>query len=335
MRLNTWLRRAVAVVVMLLMTVWLAACSGSGSSEEQPGVEPAPAVEADGGMPEKGGEEDTGGDEADRLVIRSKVLRLEVESTSDAVTEIRDLARTHDGSITDMQVATDTGEWIYHYDKNGSLVGDGAALRGWVTVRVPSASYEEFLDEVARIGTVKYQSEATTDVTQEHVDLSARLANMRAQEVRLREFFDAAKNVTEMLAIETELGRVRGEIESLDAQVTYLERQAAMATVTIELTEPTAVVRPTGESWGFVEAITDGVRGAAQLVTVTLTVLIASAPLWLAALILFFPIRALLRRRRAGAAAPAPTATPAPAGPEPATVEDPDPSTRPGLRDSE
>jgi len=76
------------------------------------------------------------------------------------------------------------------------------------------------------------------------------------------------------------------------------------------------VVRPEGESWGFVQALTDGVRGAAQLVSVALTVLIASSPLWLAALILFFPIRALVRRRRA-----ADTTTTAPTPPTPPDSE--------------
>ena len=129
--------------------------------------------------------------------------------------------------------------------------------------------------------------------------MSARLANLRAEEARLRTFFDDAKNVSEMLAIEQELSRVRGEIESLDAQVKYLERQAAMATVTIELTEDKPVVRPEGESWGFIEAITTGIRGAANVLTFAITFLIATAPLWIAALAAFFVVRAVIRRRKA------------------------------------
>ena len=310
MKLSAWLRRTLSVLAAVLMAVLVTGCSGSGASnEDMSAVDPAPAVGGDSGaMPEKDGDEDLGGDE-DRMIIRSKTMRLEVDSTADAVSGIQDLARTYEGTVVNMQVATDNGEWLFHYDERGNLVGDGTALRGWVTVRVPTDSYEDFIADVAKVGKVTYQSEATDDVTQEHVDLSARLENMRAQEVRLREFFEAAKNVTEMLAIETELGRVRGEIESLDAQVTWLERQAAMATVSVELTEPQAVVSPDGGSWGFVEAVTSGIRGAAQVLTVTLTVLIASSPLRLAALILFFPVRALIRRRRAAAAAPtAPTA---------------------------
>ena len=197
-----------------------------------------------------------------------------------------------------MEVATDSEDWVHRYDDNGYPEGDGTALRGWVTVRIPTVDYEDFIKAVAELGVVKFQSEATSDVTQEHVDLSARLENLRAQEIRLREFFEAAKDVKDMLAIEKELGRVRGEVESLDAQVTYLERQAAMATVTVELTEPRAVVRPGGGSWGFVDAITTGIRGAAQLTTGLLTFVISTMPLWVAGIVLFFVIRAVVRRRR-------------------------------------
>ena len=313
MKLSSWLRRGLAVLAAILMAVLVAGCSSSGSgADEMPAVEPAPAQDGGAAMPEEGGEKNDSGD-GDRMIIRSKTMRIEVTSTADAVTSIQDLARTYEGTVVNMQVSTDTDEWLYRYDENGNLLGDGTALRGWVTVRVPTDAYEDFIADVAKIGVVKAQSEATDDVTQEHVDLSARLENMRAQEVRLREFFESAKNVTEMLAIETELGRVRGEIESLDAQVTWLERQASMATVSVELTEPRAVVSPGGGSWGFVDAITSGIRGAAGVLTVTLTVLIASSPLWLTALILFFPVRAWARRRRAKATAPeAPAATPRP-----------------------
>ncbi|MEO7587721.1 MAG: DUF4349 domain-containing protein, partial [Arachnia sp.] len=116
----------------------------------------------------------------------------------------------------------------------------------------------------------------------------------------------------------------RGDIESLDAQVTYLERQAAMATVTVELTEPRAVVRPGGESWGFVDAVTTGIRGAAAMVTGLITFLIATAPLWILGGVAFLVIRAVLLHRRARAEAIVPigpdtppvTPTEAPADPD-------------------
>jgi len=221
----------------------------------------------------------------DRLVILTQTLQLEVESTSKTVEAIRTLTKEAGGEITDLQVATQTDEWIYRYDEYGYTVGSGTALRGWMTVRVPADSVDEFTDSVRALGTVTYQSEGSSDVTQQYVDMNAQLENLQAEEARLREFFDAAKSVEDMLAIETELSRVRGEIESLDAQIKYLERQAALATVTIELTEVQPIVRPAGDTWGFSDAVTSGFRGAADVLNFVITLVIASSPLWIVALI--------------------------------------------------
>ena len=315
------IRRALAAVLAVLASLALVACSGSGagSGSDSAAVEPARDgalnMPADDTGDSGGGEEESGA-----MVIRTKTMRLEVSSTADAVDRVREITRSHEGTVSSMQVASGD-EWIYHYDETGNIVGDGTAVRGWVTVRVPTDSYEDFVAEVGDLGTIRYQSESTDDVTQEHVDMSARLANLKAQETRLREFFDAAKDVDDMLAIEEELGRVRGEIESLDAQITYLERQAAMATVSVELVEPDDIVTPAGESWGFADAITSGIRGAAAVLTGALTVIIASAPVWLAGLVVFLVVRAVRRRRRA--------APPAPESPEEESPEAESPEEEP------
>lgn len=291
MKRTGWWRRALVCVAVLMMAALVASCSSGGDASVPSLGDGMPAQ--DGGeaaLPQEDGGDTVG--EEERRIIRTKTMRLEVDDTPDAVEAIRDLTRTHSGTVSDMQLATDSEQWVYRE------ASDGSALRGWLTVRVPTDVYEDFVTEVAQLGVVTFQSEATSDVTQEHVDMSARLDNLRAQEARLREFFDAADDVDDMLAIEKELGRVRGEIESLDAQVTYLERQASMATITVELTEPRAVVRPGGESWGFVEAVTEGFRGAAQLMAGLMTFLIASAPLWIIGAVVFLVVRVVLRRRR-------------------------------------
>jgi hypothetical protein len=134
-------------------------------------------------------------------------------------------------------------------------------------------------------------------VTQEHIDLSARLKNLRAQEARLRTFFNEATKVSELLAIENELARVRGEIEAMQAQLDYLDRQVARATLTVTLTEPGPVVRPSSGDWGFLDAITRGVQGAARVLTTLITVLIALAPVIVLALLAWLVFRAAKRRR--------------------------------------
>ncbi len=187
-----WLSRVLAFVAVLLITALVASCSSGGTSDMPAVGESFPMQgDAEVGFPQEDGEDAVG--DGDRLIIRSKTLRLEVDKTADAMDRIRELTRTHSGTISDLEVATDSDDWVHRYDDNGYPEGDGTALRGWVTVRVPTDDYEDFIAAVAELGVVKFQSEATSDVTQEHVDMSARLENLRAQELRLREFFEAAK----------------------------------------------------------------------------------------------------------------------------------------------
>jgi len=340
-KLPRWFRVSLVAIVAAAVALTALGCSAANESSQDMAVtDSAPAVGSVAPAPEDMyAEESARGDgaesvkvaDADRMVIRTKTLRLEVQSTTDTLEDIRGLIKTHGGTIQDLQVATDTDEWLYRYDEYGAATSDGAALRGWVTVRVPAASFEPFVDDVIGLGEVRFQAEDSEDVTQQHVDLSARLANLKAEEERLRTFFDSAKDVKDMLAIETELNRVRQEIESLDAQVTYLERQAAMATITIELTEPQPVVRPSGEDWGFRDAVTNGFRAAAGVLTFLIAAIIGSAPLWITGIIAFLVVRAILKaraRKRVNTHNPAPYAVAQPApqpptGPAPSDDEQP------------
>ncbi len=315
--------KAIAAIAAILLVLVAAGCAGVkeigdvlGATQpgeaaapdgavSEPGYEQAPSRYTDKGVAETGSSEGASTVPVQPLVIKTKTMRVEVKDVQPAVEQIRALAAKHGGSISNLQIATDTDEPVYRPQtaESGGLL---TPLRGWVTVRVPVTAFNAFVTDVTRIGTIKSQSESAEDVTQQHVDLKARLENLRAEEKRLREFFAAAKNVDEMLAIERELSRVRGEIESLDAQVKYLEQQAAMATVTIELEEPKPVIRPQGESWGFLDAITTGIRGAAATIKVLIVVVLTALPLVVLGLLAFYGLRALVRRRRAKRAASQP-----------------------------
>lgn len=236
--------------------------------------------------------------QADRLVVRTAGLRLDVDDVEASVEDVRAQAERSGGMVTDVQVSTNVDIPVYRYDAQGTL-SDGAALSGWITVRVPADSYDEFVAAVKELGSVVRESESESDVTQQHIDLQAQLDNLTAQEVRLREFFEQATDVEDLLAIEQELTRVRAEIDSLEAQIAFLERQAAMSTVTIELVGPQPVVSPAGESWGFLEAITAGIRGAAQVIKFAIAFVIATSPVWALALVVGLVVRVIVRRRRA------------------------------------
>lgn len=307
-----------ALGLSLALVLGSAGCSALNSASEDASISGSPASDSAQGIstPEMATERSalvadeslavepyaTGTDaanvpQADRLVIRTAGLRLDVDDVEASVDKVRSQAEAAGGMVTDIQVSTNADRPVYRYDAAGTL-SDGAALSGWVTVRVPSDSYEGFVASVKELGDVVRQSESESDVTQQHIDLQAQLDNLKAQEVRLREFFDQAANVEDLLAIEQELTRVRAEIDSLEAQSAYLERQAAMSTVTIELVGPQPVVSPQGESWGFVEAITAGIRGAAGVLRFAIAFIIATSPAWILALIVVFIVRMVIHRRR-------------------------------------
>jgi hypothetical protein len=284
--LGTWRIGPVTLVVAVALVLPLAGCAAPASTQTSGQAAPYGVEGKSATSPSVGNQDlatsgvareaavapDPGGSGVDastipatqKLMVYNKTFRLEVKDVEGTIAKIRELAKRDSADITQMQVASALDAPIYRPLDGAatapSSTSSNPALRAFVTIRVPADKYQAFIDDAAKLGVVKVQFENADDVTQQHVDLKARLDNLRAQEARLREFFIKAKNVAEMLQIEQELARVRGEIESLAAQVAYLERQAAMATVTLELTEPQALVRPAGVDWGTGKAFTDGVR---------------------------------------------------------------------------
>lgn len=243
-----------------------------------------------------------------KLVVVNKTLRLETADVKAALDKLRALAKKAGGDIANMQVSTSNDQPIYRpaaAGPSGQTADSSNPLQAYVTVRVPAATYAGFVDDAAKLGKVLFQSESTDDVTQQHVDMKARLANLKSEQARLRQLFAKARTVKEMLEVERELARVQGEVESLQAQIDYLERQAAMATVTIELAEPKPIVRPAGIDWGVGSAVTESIRAFVGTLNVLIVMLgPALAILIFVALPVFLVIRAIVRRsRRHGAAA--------------------------------
>jgi hypothetical protein len=215
--------------------------------------------------------------QAQKLVVVNKTMRIETANVDAAIAKIRELVARDGADISSMQVATASDQPIYIQP---APMADGTVpqtssgpLRAYVTVRVPSAKYAAFVAAAAKLGTVITESESADDVTQQHVDMVARLGNLNAEQARLRQLFARANTVKDMLAVEQELTRVQGDIESLKAQINYLENQAAMATVTLELSEPKAVVAPAGTDWGVQSALTNSIRAFVDTMNVLIVVL--------------------------------------------------------------
>ena len=200
-----------------------------------------------------------------KLIVVNKTLRIETTSVDRTISKVRALAARYGGDVADLQVSTKSDQTVTAptpdtSSGSSSVSSPSGALQAYVVVRVPVAQYAAFTAQASGLGKVLFQSESAQDVTQKHVDLQARLDNLRSEESSLRVMFRRAGSVKDMLLVEQELARVQGDIESLQGQIDYLENQAALATITIELAEPQAIVSPGGTDWGVGAAVTKSVR---------------------------------------------------------------------------
>lgn len=129
---------------------------------------------------------------------------------------------------------------------------------GTITFKVPQPYFEAAIDRVKTLGTVKSEQTGGQDVTRQYVDLNARLKNLRQEEQMLSDIMTKAGNVTEILQVERELSRVRGEIEVATAELNYLGSLVDLSTITVSITEPEPVV---SYDWGIDKAFKDATHG--------------------------------------------------------------------------
>jgi len=96
-------------------------------------------------------------------------------------------------------------------------------------IRVPPERLDALMDSVAALGDVESRSVGVEDVTERVIDAEARLNSLRASRDRLRQLLERAGTVQDVIAVERELARVQGEIESLEARLTALRSQVALS----------------------------------------------------------------------------------------------------------
>lgn len=167
-----------------------------------------------------------------RRVIRNGQLWLEVEKFDETSRRLVIIAEGAGGFVADSSYTQSAG-----------------TPEGVFTLRVPAARFASVVNEVEGIGRVLQRHVSGQDVTEEYVDLQARVRNLERHEQRLLTFMDRATKVSDLLAIEQELARVRGEIEQLTGRMRYLDNRADLATVEVSVREKAK--KASGLFWDF------------------------------------------------------------------------------------
>ncbi len=171
--------------------------------------------------------------------------------------ETTDLEATY----SQIQVAVKKNNAIIQNDNEGK---DYESLFRRITVRVPSKNFDLFLKEISKgVSYFDNKEISSQDVTEEYIDIDARLKAKKVLEARYLELLKKANKVTEMLEIEKQLSAIREEIEAKEGQLRYMQSQVSMSTITIEFYKRVANESGATISYGskILNAIKSGFNG--------------------------------------------------------------------------
>lgn len=307
-------RLLTGLVTALTMTALLAACSSDDSGGDAASGEASSETSSDSAGSSSGSSSDTSsgtdrstsqgdtagsGDgsadgpttpEMQRSVISSGTVSLAGEDVRETRRDVQRVVDAQGGEITEETTETDSE-------------GDTSYVR--MVVRVPSAKFGETMSALEQVGVLRSSDRGSEDVTTQVIDNGARV---RAQEASLRRvelLLAEARDLKDVIWIESQLTGRQAELDSLKSQQSWLSDQTSLSTITVDISthqvvedEPEKKERPAG----FLAGLDGGSKALGAVVTVLSTILGALLPFAAVAVVLGLPVWLVVRRRREGAA---------------------------------
>jgi len=234
------------LIALIVAAAILAACGAQGGGDAGPAdfdaqgrstvVDGAALDEAavgDRDVPAGGGPESgvPNALPAEQRIIKTGEVAIEVETVSTALARVRALAIELGGYVGDSQAGT--------LDQSATL-----------TLRIPANRFGDALVQLHELeGEVIAEATREQDVTSQIVDLEARIANLEASEASYRLLLDRAERIEDVLAVQSRLDEVRGQIEQLKAQLENVAGQADLSTLTVTLIPRAQPIDAQSQSW--------------------------------------------------------------------------------------
>jgi hypothetical protein len=247
--------------------------AGGGSAAD--GVTRAAAMESQAASPPPG---------LPRKIIYSADIILIVKDLSKAEAGLKVLLKRHGGFVSSSDLSGTPG-----YPRSGN----------W-TVRVPVERFEDFKAGAVALGEIQNSRTDSQDVTEEFYDVAARLKNKKVEEQRLLRHLDrSTARLEDILAVEREISRVRGEIEQMEGRIRLLSNQTELTTITLHLNEVQGYI-PT-ERTTFLSRVARTFSGSVDKMTqffATLALVFVALTPWFALMSLVgVPLWVWVRRR--------------------------------------
>jgi len=220
----------------------------------------------------------------DRKIIRNAELTMEVASTTDTQHRVVSIAEMHGGFV----VTSETKQ-----RESGEPAKRTLDIK--LVVRVPENQFGASLDEIRGLSNNLTEEKVTgQDVTEEFIDLEARIKTQRALELQFLQIMKQTGKITDALEVQREIADVRTEIEKLEGRKRFLENRSSLSTITINLTapKPIVVVSTTGFGRNVRDAVSESIDVGSAIILFFVRFVIVMIPV---GVLLLLPGGLLLR----------------------------------------
>ena len=206
---------------------------------------------------------------ADRKIIRNADVTLEVDSTTDAQHRVSSIAEANGGFVV-----TSEAKQREHVDPSKRTIDIK------LVVRIPSEKFGFALDQIKQLaGNLPAENVTGQDVTEDFIDIEARIKTQKALEFQFLEIMKQADSVVEALEVQRQIADVRTDIEKLEGRKRFLENRSSLSTITVNIQTPKVIaVSPTGFGRTLRDAVSDSLELASGMFIFFLRTVIVMIP---------------------------------------------------------
>lgn len=214
-----------------------------------------------------------------KQIIRNAKISFEVKDANSVNTAVSEAVRISGGYIASANEVQLAGERKHE-----------------MTIRVPREKFDELLNRISGYAdTLLQKNISSEDVTAEYIDTKARITAKEKVKERYYDFLKQAKNIDEVLKVQSEIGQMQEEIEAASGRVNYIQHQATLSTIFLSFFEPLPVaVAPQEPAPGFWKEIWFAIAQGWEMIQLLVIGLARIWPLWVGGVLVW----SMIRRRK-------------------------------------
>jgi hypothetical protein len=207
---------------------------------------------------------------ADRKIIRNADITMEVASTTEAQHRVTSIAESHGGFVVTSEAK-----------QRENIDPSKRTLDIKLVVRIPAGRFGVALDEIKQLaGNLPEANVTGQDVTEDFIDLEARIKTQKALELQFLEIMKQARKVEDALEVQRQIAEVRTDIEKLEGRKRFLENRSSLSTITVNIHAPKVIaVNPTGFGRTIRDAVSDSLELASGMFVFFVRTVIVMMPI--------------------------------------------------------